>query len=60
MTEPTAPRLLLTDAAVARQPFAENKPRILRDSKIPGFHCSPSAFLRQTKGLSGGRISGSS
>ena len=38
MTEPTAQRLLLTDAAVARQPFAENKPRILRDSKIPGFH----------------------
>lgn len=38
MTEPTAPRLLLTDAAVARQPFAEDKPRILRDSKIPGFH----------------------
>jgi len=39
MTESAAtPRLLLTDAAIARLPFAQDKPRILRDSKIPGFH----------------------
>lgn len=36
MTETT--RLLLTDAAVQRLPFAVGKPRILRDTKIAGFH----------------------
>ena len=27
------PRILLTDAAVKREPFAQNKPRIVRDSQ---------------------------
>lgn len=38
MPEIAATRLLLTDAAVQRLPFSEGKPRILRDTKIPGFH----------------------
>lgn len=37
MTTPTV-RLLLTDAAVERQPFAPDKPRIVRDAKIAGLH----------------------
>jgi integrase len=32
------PRILLTDAAVKREPFAQDKPRIVRDSKIAGLH----------------------
>jgi integrase len=32
------PRILLTDAAVRREPFALDKPRIVRDSKVPGLH----------------------
>src|SRR6478735_2102900 len=32
------PRILLTDAAVKREPFAQNKPRIVRDSKVAGLH----------------------
>ena len=31
-------RILLTDAAVKREPFAQGKPRIIRDSKVPGLH----------------------
>jgi integrase len=31
-------RILLTDAAVKREPFALDKPRIVRDSKVPGLH----------------------
>ena len=31
-------RILLTDAAVKREPFAQNKPRIVRDSKVAGLH----------------------
>ncbi|MPZ37107.1 MAG: DUF4102 domain-containing protein [Rhizobiales bacterium] len=31
-------RILLTDAAVRREPFADGKPRIVRDSKIAGLH----------------------
>jgi hypothetical protein len=32
------PRILLTDAAVKREPFAQYKPRIVRDSKVAGLH----------------------
>ena len=32
------PRILLTDAAVKREPFSQNKPRIVRDSKVAGLH----------------------
>jgi len=32
------PRILLTDAAVKREPFAQDKPRIVRDIKIAGLH----------------------
>ena len=32
------PRILLTDAAVKREPFAQGKPRIVRDSKVAGLH----------------------
>jgi len=38
MTTAMTPRILLTDAAVRRQPFAQGKPRILRDSKVAGLH----------------------
>ena len=38
MTIATTKRILLTDAAVKREPFAEGKPRIVRDTKIPGLH----------------------
>ena len=31
-------RILLTDAAVKREPFAHDKPRIVRDARIAGFH----------------------
>ena len=31
-------RILLTDAAVKREPFAQGKPRIVRDSKVAGLH----------------------
>jgi integrase len=31
-------RILLTDAAVKREPFALDKPRIVRDSKVAGLH----------------------
>jgi integrase len=31
-------RILLTDAAVKREPFAQGKPRIVRDTKIAGLH----------------------
>lgn len=34
----TSDRILLTDAAVHRQPLSQGKPRIVRDTKIPGFH----------------------
>ena len=37
MTTATS-RILLTDAAVKREPFAQNKPRIVRDSKVAGLH----------------------
>lgn len=33
-----APRLLLTDKAVKGLPYSSAKPKIVRDSKIPGFH----------------------
>src|SRR4051812_41759626 len=32
------PRILLTDAAVKREAFAQDKPRIVRDSKVAGLH----------------------
>ena len=32
-------RMLLTDAAVKRQPFSDAKPRIIRDTKIPASIC---------------------
>ena len=32
------PRILLTDAAVKRESFAQSKPRIVRDSKVAGLH----------------------
>jgi integrase len=35
---PATERVLLTDAAVKREPFSPGKPRIIRDTKIPGFH----------------------
>jgi integrase len=38
MTSAITPRILLTDAAVKREPFAQGKPRIIRDSKIAGLH----------------------
>ena len=38
MTAATSKRILLTDAAVKREPFAEGKPRIIRDTKVAGFH----------------------
>jgi Arm DNA-binding domain len=38
MTTAMTPRILLTDAAVKREPFAQGKPRILRDSKVAGLH----------------------
>jgi hypothetical protein len=37
MTTPGS-RILLTDAAVERQPFAPEKPRIVRDTKVAGLH----------------------
>jgi hypothetical protein len=38
MTPANAPRILLTDAAVRREPLALGKPRIVRDVKIAGLH----------------------
>ena len=38
MTIATTKRILLTDAAVKREPFADGKPRIVRDAKIAGLH----------------------
>jgi hypothetical protein len=38
MTTATTARILLTDAAVRREPYAPGKPRIVRDSKVPGLH----------------------
>ena len=38
MSIAVTPRILLTDAAVKREPFAQNKPRIVRDSKVAGLH----------------------
>jgi integrase len=38
MTTAMTPRILLTDAAVKREPFAQGKPRIIRDSKVAGLH----------------------
>jgi integrase len=38
MTTATTPRILLTDAAVKREAFAHDKPRIVRDVKIAGLH----------------------
>ena len=38
MSTATTPRILLTDAAVKREPFAHGKPRIVRDSKVAGLH----------------------
>ena len=38
MTTAITPRILLTDAAVKREPFAQGKPRIVRDSKVAGLH----------------------
>ena len=38
MTTATTPRILLTDAAVKREAFAHDKPRIVRDAKIAGLH----------------------
>jgi hypothetical protein len=38
MTAANTKRILLTDAAVKREPFAEGKPRIVRDTKVAGFH----------------------
>jgi integrase len=38
MSTAITPRILLTDAAVRRQPFAQGKPRIVRDSKVAGLH----------------------
>ncbi len=38
MKSANSKRLLLTDAAVRREPFAEGKPRIVRDTKVAGFH----------------------
>src|SRR4051812_38977249 len=37
-TAPITTRILLTDAAVKREAFANDKPRIVRDSKVPGLH----------------------
>ena len=31
-------RALITDTVVKREPFALGKPKIIRDTKIPGFH----------------------
>jgi integrase len=33
-----SPQILLTEAAVKREPFAQDKPRIVRDSKVAGLH----------------------
>lgn len=38
MTAANTKRILLTDAAVKREPFAEDRPRIIRDTKVAGFH----------------------
>ena len=38
MATATSARMLLTDAAVTRVAFSPGKPRIIRDTKIPGFH----------------------
>lgn len=38
MSTATTPRILLTDAAVKREPFAQGKPRIVRDTKVAGLH----------------------
>ena len=38
MTAANTKRILLTDAAVKREPFAEGRPRIVRDTKVAGFH----------------------
>jgi integrase len=38
MTVATSERMLLTDAAVKRESFSQGKPRVVRDTKIPGFH----------------------
>ena len=37
-TATTTTRILLTDAAIKREPLAQDKPRIVRDSKIAGLH----------------------
>ena len=34
----TTPRIFLTDAAVRREPYAQGKPRIVRDCKVAGLH----------------------
>ena len=34
----TTKRILITDAAVRREPFADDKPRIVRDAKVAGLH----------------------
>ena len=38
MSSAVTSRILLTDAAVKREPFAQGKPRIVRDSKVAGLH----------------------
>jgi hypothetical protein len=38
MTAANTKRILLTDAAAKREPFAEGKPRIVRDTKVAGLH----------------------
>lgn len=38
MTAGSTARILLTDAAVKREPFAQDKPRIVRDIKVAGLH----------------------
>ena len=38
MPSPQAIRLLLTDKAVKGLPYASAKPKIIRDTKIAGFH----------------------
>jgi integrase len=38
MTAASTARILLTDAAVKREAFAHDKPRIVRDSKVAGLH----------------------
>lgn len=38
MTTAANARVLLTDASVRREPYAPDKPRIVRDSKVAGLH----------------------